>query len=138
MKSAQVRKISAVVIGLTVAGSAIAWGGHDGGRSKSEHHMGRYEKFNGGCGMGRWLGRDELMARELSAEQIQTLAEARLIMMGNENLKVGTIKTTEDGYSVSVVTTKSGDLVRTMELAKNGLPMQMVLRMEEREERRGK
>ena len=32
MKSAQVRKISAVVIGLTVAGSAIAWGGHDGGR----------------------------------------------------------------------------------------------------------
>ena len=78
------------------------------------------------------------MARELSADQIQTLAEARLIMMGNENLKVGTIKTTEDGYSVSVVTTKSGDLVRTMELAKNGLPMQMVLRMEEREERRGK
>ncbi len=140
-KISQVTKISAVVLGLTAAGSAIAWGGHGGnedghqkrGTQNENHHKGM---GYGGCGLRGGIDHQEMVNRELSADDIQTLAEARLIMLGNDNLKVGPVKTTEDGYSVSIVTEKSGDLVRTLELAKNGMPMRMMERLEEHEKSR--
>ena len=133
MRGSKARKAAVLVIGITVAGSAMAWGwgDKDGGGYR---HQGRPE-IMGFCGMQGGMGPGggpfaDKLDRELSASQIQTLAEARLIRMGNENLKVGKVTPTDNGYSVSIVTVKSGDLVQSFDLAKNGLPVRMMERWE--------
>lgn len=89
---------------------------HDG---MSEHHM------RGG----------KMMDREFSAEQIRTLTEARLIMQGNENLQVGKISSSDNGYTINIVT-KDGSLVEEREVAKNGMPVEMYEKMKKRMEER--
>ena len=55
----------------------------------------------------------------LSAEQVKTLAEARLIMRGNERLKVGEVTQKDDNtYSVQIVTV-DGSLVREFDVDKD-------------------
>ncbi|CAM3416825.1 hypothetical protein [Parendozoicomonas haliclonae] len=143
----KIGQVAVIATTMTFAGGAMAWGwGNNDGEGRG-HRDGRgyHQMQNGGCDMGGFHGAgmrggmdrwQERLDRELTAEQVTTLAEARLIMHGNENIKVGEVKPTSDGYSVSIVTVKSGDLVDTLELAKNGLPLQMVERMEEREKYR--
>lgn len=49
----------------------------------------------------------------LSADQVKKLAEARLIMLGNPNLKVGSVKEKDaDTYTVSIVTTNNSLVVQ--------------------------
>ncbi|GAA4902109.1 hypothetical protein GCM10023333_40220 [Ferrimonas pelagia] len=62
--------------------------------------------------------------REFSQEEIQTLAEARLIMKGNDNLQIGAVEPTAEGYTISIVTKAEGALVETREVARNGMPME--------------
>lgn len=85
--------------------------------------------------MGGHKGMKEMMDREYTADQIRTLNEARLIMMGNPNLKVGKITQTKTGYTVEIVT-QDESLVETKEVAKNGMPLDMYEKMLERKAKR--
>lgn len=75
----------------------------------------------------------ESLERELTKEQIHTLMEARLIMKGNDNVKLGTITDSEDGFEVTIVT-QDDSLVKTVSLAKNGMPQRMYNRIKARME----
>lgn len=81
----------------------------------------------------------KMMEREFSADQVHTLVEARLIMKGNPNLKVGKVSAIRDGFKVTIVT-QDDSLVEEYELAKNAMPREkyerMLKRMEERKERK--
>ncbi len=62
--------------------------------------------------------------RNLTADQVRTLAEARLIMRGNENLKVGEISETEDGSYLVEIVTQDDSLVQRVEISKaTGFPV---------------
>ena len=77
----------------------------------------------------------EHMDREFSADQIRTLTEARLIMRGNPNIKVGEVNATADGYKV-IIFTLDNSLVEEWELAKNAMPQDRFEHMKQRMERR--
>ena len=62
-----------------------------------------------------------MLEREFNADQIRTLMEARLLMKGNENLKVGPISKGRDGFIVTIVT-QDDSLVDELEVAANGMP----------------
>lgn len=79
----------------------------------------------------------EHMSREFSADEIRTLNEARLIMQGNPNVKVGKVTSTKDGYNVTIVT-KDDSLVKAMDLAKNGMPLERYNMIKERIEAKEK
>lgn len=68
----------------------------------SERREGRGERRAEGMALfGGGPGKD----LNLSADQVKTLAEARLIMTGNPNLKVGAVKAKDsDTYTVDIVT----------------------------------
>lgn len=85
--------------------------------------------------MGERMGGKNMMEREFTADQIRTLNEARLILKDNPNLKVGKVSSTKTGYSVTIVT-QDNSLVETKELAKNGMPLDMYEKMQERLEKR--
>lgn len=88
--------------------------GHDGsGYDRKAPHSHMYHARKGGR---------ELMNREFTADQIRTLNEARLIMQGNPNLKVGKVTSTKTGYEVTIVT-QDDSLVETRQLAKNGMSL---------------
>lgn len=93
-------------------------GGWDKKASHSHMHHGR-------------KGGKELMNREFTADQIRTLNEARLIMHGNPNLKVGKVNSTKTGYEVTIVT-QDNSLVETKQLAKNGMSLEAHERAKER------
>ena len=79
----------------------------------------------------------EHMYSEFSANEIRTLNEARLIMQGNPNVKVGKVTSTKDGYNVTIVT-KDNSLVKEMVLAKNGMPLERYNMIKERIEAKEK
>lgn len=62
--------------------------------------------------------------RELTADQIRIITEAHLIRTGDDaDLKVGEIReSTAKSYTVQLLKT-DGTVARTMEVAKNGMPM---------------
>jgi len=62
--------------------------------------------------------------RNLSADQVRILAQAHLIRMGNDNLKVGKITETKDkSYEVQIVT-KDNSLVNVVEISRvTGMPV---------------
>lgn len=77
--------------------------------------------MRGGPGMG---GRRFDADRELTADQIRVITQAHLIRMGDDDkLKVGEIReSTQKSYSVQLLNA-DGSVARTMELAKNGMPL---------------
>ena len=77
----------------------------------------------------------KIMEREFTADQIETLTKAKLIMRGNENLKLGKVTSTENGYNVTIVT-QDNSLVREQQLAKNGMPVEKFERLQKRIEAR--
>ena len=56
--------------------------------------------------------------RNLTADQVRTLAEAHLIMRGNQNLKVGEVSETEDGTYLVEIVTQEDSLVQRVEISK--------------------
>ncbi len=98
-------------------------------RSMKHHEFGLQ-----GLGMGEKINRKEMLKREFSAEEIRTLVEARLLIKGNENLKVGKISDTKGGYTVAIVT-QDNSLVKELELASNGMPKEMYQHIQKRMEK---
>ena len=80
----------------------------------------------------------KMMEREYTADQIETLTKAKLIIRGNSNLKLGKVTSTDKGYNVTIVT-QDNSLVEERKLAKNGMPVekfeQIQKRLEMRKER---
>jgi len=119
----KIAKITAVTVvavaGLAAVGATASWGegrGHcqgaegRGGHATMMKHMGKH---------GRFANRD----LDLTAEEAKTLVEARLIMRGNDRLKVGQVtQKDEDTYLVEV-TTLDDSLVRQIEIDRDsGFP----------------
>ncbi|NIB41907.1 hypothetical protein HBA55_20040 [Pseudomaricurvus alkylphenolicus] len=129
--SSKIALALAALLSVSAAPLSFAEESAEGGDCERRHHRGGMMKHHRG-----WMGGNprEMMERQLSADQIRTLVEARLIMKGNENLQVGDISSTQDGYRVTIVT-QDNSLVKEMDLAQNGLPVKMYERMQRRMER---
>lgn len=102
---------------MTGVASANNWGGPgDGpGAGCAQHRM----MQKGGPGGMQRPGMHPRRDLNLSADQVRTLVEARLIMRGNDRLKVGNV--TPDGendYKVQIVTV-DGSLVRQFDVDKH-------------------
>ncbi len=106
MKTSTAIKTLALTLGLAVTGSALAGQG----------------KYGPGPRMN-----SDMVNRELTAEQVKDEFQSR---MRNDNLKVGKVVEKDDGYTVSIVTVKSGDLVRELKVARNGMPAHVKERFE--------
>ena len=107
------------------ASSAFAWFGDDNGdrgNCMDGDRKGHFMKGERGK-QGKRGNFKEHMSREFSAEEIRTLNEARLIMKGNDNVKIGEVTATDNGYKVTIVT-NDNSLVEEMNLAKNGMPLE--------------
>ncbi len=131
--------ITALVTALSTA-SAFAWQGDNKGDSGNSGNNGsRFQHCETSMGsgnynhMGGWHGnktmkRGKALDRSYTAEEIKTLSEARLIRRGNPNIKVGKVTPTKDGYKVTIVT-KDNSLVKELDLAKNGMPLEHYKRL---------
>lgn len=120
--------VSALVAALS-AGAVYA--------ERDDEDCGRgFNKWGQGAGMmGHKHNPEEMLERELSKDQVRTLVEARLIMKGNENLKVGKVSSNRDGFKVDIVT-RDDSLVKELELAKNGMPLKMFEHLQQRIDKR--
>lgn len=120
-KLAKITVVSAIVAttGLFAAGATAGWGEHReycergearGGPAMMMKRMGKHGPFS---------DRD----LDLSAEEARTLVEARLIMRGNDRLKVGKVSEKDsDTYLVDIVTVDES-LVRQIEIDRDsGFP----------------
>ncbi|WP_299733523.1 hypothetical protein [uncultured Endozoicomonas sp.] len=121
--------IAAALATVFTTSSAFAWfgddnGGNDGGKGRcmGGDRKGHFMKGERGK-HGKRGNFKEHMDREFTAEEIRTLNEARLIMQGNDNVQLGEVTATDNGYKVTIVT-KDNSLVKEMELAKNGMPLE--------------
>ena len=128
----KITKISAIAVTTAALGmaslSAVASRGANGGdcdgqggqhgqmmgMSSGNHmgkHMGRHMGYGKGFNMDREL--------DLSAAEVQTLIEARMIMHGNDRLKVGKVSQKDDQTYVVDIVTVDDSLVRQIEVDKN-------------------
>ena len=77
--------------------------------------MGRGGFGHGGLGMG-WMTRGDI---NLTEEKVKDIFEGKLAMRGNDNIKVGAVKTLDAGdFTVNIVT-KDGSLVQTIRVDKD-------------------
>ncbi len=97
----------------------------------NKHHASGPEGF----GLGGKMNKKEILERKFNAEQIRTIIEARLLMRGNENLKIGKIIKADDGYAVTIVT-QDDSLVKELALAANGMPRDKYEKIQKRIEKR--
>ncbi|MCL6271746.1 hypothetical protein M3P05_17645 [Sansalvadorimonas sp. 2012CJ34-2] len=111
------KAVGAIALGMIVTSTAMAWqgGGPNGGKGFRNPE---------GCAMMSAEQRE----RELTAAELKDLIKSR---MWNDNLTVGEVTPTDKGYTVKIVTVQSGDLVREMDFAKNGLPARVMQRFED-------
>ena len=130
----KITKISAVVITTSVLGMAslaafAGWGEHDGNGEGYGGHQGQMMGSNmeshmrgqmGGKMGGHMGGTDR--ALDLSADEVRTLIEARMIMRGNDRLKVGKITQKDDQTYLVDIVTVDDSLVRQIEVDKNNGP----------------
>ena len=128
--------IATALAASMAASSAFAWWGENDSRGNQSQGYEQCQKRGGPGHHGkkfRFSGKNmaEFMKREFTAEQIRTLQEAKLIMKGNPNIKVGEVKATKTGYNVTIVT-KENSLVRELDLAKNGMPMKRFNKVQEK------
>ncbi|MCB2099528.1 MAG: hypothetical protein KDE22_01570 [Rhodobacterales bacterium] len=93
----------------------------DDDRGKRGFNRGGWDRDDRRGGPGPRMFRGD---RDFTADEVRTLAEARMIMRGNPNLKVGTVtKKDDDTYTVTIVT-KDDSLVREYEVSKKtGFPV---------------
>ncbi len=129
--------IAAALSSVLVTSSAMAWwGDHDEGK-RGDHGCSYSQqegmKHHGGMHGEKMRPRlQEHMNRTLTADEVKTLQEAKLIYKNNPNLKVGEVKATDTGYSVTIVTKKEDALVKTVDVAKNGMPLDRYQMIQER------
>ncbi len=128
--------IATALVTVFSASSAFAWWGegdkgHNNNNCGGENRSSHYEKGKHGKRGMKGMHVKEQMDRSYSADEIRTLNEARLIMQGNPNVKVGNVTSTKDGYKVTIVT-KDDSLVKEVELAKNGMQLERYNLIKER------
>lgn len=115
--------IAAIAAAVALSPPAAAQGqGFQGGPGGGDSMMrqGGPQMANRGH-RGRTAGCDQGRAavdKKLTAGDIKTLAQARLIMMGNKNLKVGKVTEKDDKTVIVSITTKDGSLVEEMEVSR--------------------
>ncbi len=118
-KIAKITIISAIagVTGLAAINANAYWDGQgrggycDQGRMQNQKSM----QFKGN----RQFGGRQQKDLNLSADQAKTLMQARLIMRGNDRLKVGKVTEKDDtSYLVQIVTVDDS-LVREVEIDRN-------------------
>ncbi len=129
----KVTKISAVVITTAVLGmasvAAVASKGEPGEDNWGQHvqmmgqgmgnHMGSHMGSGMGKHMGSGMGYNMDRKLDLSADEVKTLIEARMIMHGNDRLKVGKVSQKDDQTYVVDIVTIDDSLVRQIEVDRN-------------------
>ena len=124
----KITKISAVAITTAVLGlaslTAVASRGEQGedcDRPGGQHNqmMGMGSGNGMGSHMGSGKGYNMDRALDLSAAEVKTLIEARMIMHGNDRLKVGKISQKDDQTYVVDIVTVDDSLVRQIEVDRN-------------------
>lgn len=104
--------VTAVVLGLGSLAAIASRGEHKEACEYGEHHE-RHGMMK--YGKARFMDRN----MDLSADEVKTLADAMLIMRGNERLKVGQVtQKDEQTYLVDIVTVDNS-LVRQIEVDKD-------------------
>jgi hypothetical protein len=128
--------VSALVSALLASGTALALDSGKDGRKNCDHRGPGSElrRDHHGFGPGK-MDRKEMLQRKFSADEVRTLVSARLLMRGNDNLQVGEIKATDNGYDVQIVT-KDNSLVEELQLAPNAMPLKMYEKIQERLQQR--
>lgn len=129
-------KISAIAITTAAFGlaslTAVASRGNDGEGYGGQHGqmmgqgsgmmMGQGSGYGMGKHMGKGMGYNMNRALDLSADEVKTLIEARMIMHGNDRLKVGKVSQKDDQTYLVDIVTVDDSLVRQIEVDKdNGL-----------------
>jgi len=88
------------------------------GFGSGEHrgdHMGQHM----GSGMGGFMGGNRGRMLDLTSDEVETLIKARLIMHGNDRLKVGKVAKKDDQTYLVDIVTVDDSLVRQIEVDKN-------------------
>ena len=133
-------KLGVLIVGMALTGGAIAHSGynHNSNGKSGGWSFGHMMGYGGHCYDSNDANNsdsannsnyennkvnNQRFSRELTAKQVKTLAEAKLIKRGSDYVKVGDITTTENGYDLSIVTKKSGDTLRVIHLDSNGQPL---------------
>ena len=114
------------LISVVVAAAGFATVGASANWNENRRHCDRSEQRGGPDAMMKHKGqRGPVADRELdlTAEEAKTLVEARLIMDGNDRLKIGQVtEKDQETYLVDIVTLDNS-LVRQVEVDRdNGLP----------------
>jgi len=114
-------KYSAIALVITAVGvgavNASGWGERCERFERGDHGPRHSMMTKGGRFADRQL--------DLSADQVRTLIEAKLILRGNDNIRVGDITEIDaKTYRVQIVT-KEGSLVREFEVDKDKGPRRM-------------
>ena len=124
-------KISAIAITTAALGlaslTAVASRGESGDNcygQGGQHGQMMGQGMGGGMGkhMGSGMGYNMDRKLDLSAGEVQTLIEARMIMHGNDRLKVGKVSQKDDQTYVVDIVTVDDSLVRQIEVDKDNGP----------------
>jgi len=124
-------KISAIAITTAVLGlaslTAVASRGEigencygQGGQHGQMMGMGSGKSMGKHMGSGMGYNMDRKL--DLSADEVKTLIEARMIMHGNDRLKVGKVSQKDDQTYVVDIVTVDDSLVRQIEVDKDNGP----------------
>lgn len=113
--------VIAALVTVFATSSAFAWWGEGPGEAHGDKGGCKYEHRGEGMRGAKFR---EQMNRELTASEVKTLQEARLIHMNNPNITIGDVIATDKGYKVSIVTKENKSLVEEFELAKNGMRLE--------------
>ncbi len=122
--------ITTTALGLVSLSTLAGSGGHGNDGGSQGGQGGQHEQMMGqgsGNGMGSHMegGKGSHMGKgmggkmNLSAEEVKTLVEAKLIMRGNDRLKVGKVNQKDDQTYVVDIVTVDDSLVRQIEVDKN-------------------
>ena len=120
--------VAVLAVGVVTSGAVIARGGPGAGYGPGGGYghgafcnqnkammMQRGRGGMKGMGMGRHANRD----LNLTESQVKTLVEARLIMRGNDRLKLGKVAKKDDQTYLVDIVTVDNSLVRQVEIDKN-------------------
>ncbi|MYM64728.1 hypothetical protein [Pseudomaricurvus sp. HS19] len=128
--------LSTLLAATVASAGALAFDGDTKGRGDCDGKGPKHEmREHGGFKGGKHMDRRAMMERKFNADQINTLVSARLLMQGNENIKVGKVTPTDSGFNVTVVT-QDNSLVEELQLAPNGMPLEKFERMQQRMQER--
>jgi len=89
-------------------------GGHMGGQGQMGSHMGGQGKMGHVGGQGH-MGGNPAMALDLSVDDVRKIIEGRMVMHGNDRLKVGNVEVIDDKTITAEIVTVDDSLVMKME-----------------------